>query len=32
MDANDLNRRLKELMDGLSVKARAAPVHTDLLP
>ena len=25
MDANDLNKRLKELMDGLSVKVRAAP-------
>lgn len=24
MDANDLNKRLKELMDGLSVKVRAA--------
>lgn len=23
MDANDLNKRLKELMDGLSVKVRA---------
>ena len=29
MDANDLNKRLKELMDGLSVKVRAAQhLHT----
>ena len=31
MDANDLNKRLKELMDGLSVKVRAGPVHTEPL-
>ena len=32
MDANDLNKRLKELMDGLSVKVRAAAhKHTRML-